>query len=81
MLVGGLVTTTMLDIWVAFVLKPLGLFPVYNLSWISIVALSFFWWMQALAWGLPLVRLRSFVMVCGGPAASDRWSDAAVDPI
>ena len=63
MLVGGLVTTTMLDIWVAFVLKPLGLFPVYNLSWISIVALSFFWWMQALAWGLPLVRFRSFVMV------------------
>jgi hypothetical protein len=63
MLVGGLVTTTVLDIWVAFVLKPLGLFPVYSLSWISIVALSFFWWMQALAWGLPLVWLRSFVTV------------------
>lgn len=61
MLVGGLVTTTMLNIWLVFILKPLGLFPVYNLSWISIVALSFFWWMQALAWGLPLVWLRSFV--------------------
>ena len=63
MLVGGLVTTIALDVWVAFVLKPLGLLPVYDLSWISIVALSFFWWMQALAWGLPLVRFRSFVMV------------------
>lgn len=63
MLVGGLVTTTMLDIWVAFVLKPLGLLPAYDLVWISSVLLSFFWWMQALAWGLPLVRFRSFVIV------------------
>ena len=63
MLVGGLVTTTMLDIWVAFVLKPLGFLPAYDLLWISVVMLSFFWWMQALAWGLPLARFRSLVMV------------------
>lgn len=63
MLLGGLATTTMLDIWVAFVLKPLGFLPAYDLFWISTVLLSFFWWMQALAWGLPLVRFRSFVMV------------------
>lgn len=63
MLVGGLVATTMLDIWLAFVLKPLGFLPAYDRLWISIVALSFFWWMQALAWGLPLVRFRSLVMV------------------
>ena len=63
MLLGGLATTTMLDIWVAFVLKPLGFLPAYDLFWISTVLLSFFWWMQALAWGLPLVRFRSLVMV------------------
>lgn len=63
MLVGGLAVTTMLDILLAFVLKPLGFLPAYDLCWISAVLLSFFWWMQALAWGLPLVRFRSFVMV------------------
>ncbi len=63
MLAGGLVTTILLDIWVAFVLKPLGFLPAYDLFWISIVALSYFWWMQALAWGLPLVRFKSFVML------------------
>jgi hypothetical protein len=63
MLFGGLVTTAMLDIWVAFVLKPMGLLPVYDLFWISTVLLSFFWWMQALAWSLPMVQFRSLVMV------------------
>ena len=63
MLVGGLVTTSMLEVWLAFVLKPLGFLPSYDQIWIGTVLLSFFWWMQALAWGLPLVRFRSFVMV------------------
>lgn len=63
MLVGGLVTTTMLDLWVAFVLKPLGLLPAYDLVWISTVLLSFFWWMQTFTWGLPLVRFRSLVII------------------
>lgn len=63
MLVGGLVTTMALDVWVAFVLKPLGFVPAYDLLWVSAVMLSFFWWMQALVWSLPLVRFRSFVMV------------------
>ena len=63
MLLGGLATTAMLDIWMAFVLKPLGFLPAYDLWWISAVLLSFFWWMQALAWSLPLVRFRSLVMV------------------
>jgi hypothetical protein len=63
MLLGGLATTMMLDIWLAFVLKPLGFLPAYDLWWISAVLLSFFWWMQALAWSLPLVRFRSLVMV------------------
>ena len=71
-------TTTMLDIWVAFVLKPLGFLPVYDLFWISTVLLSFFWWMQALAWSLPLVRFRSSGHGCGGPGSSVGWGDAAV---
>ena len=63
MLFGGLATTAMLNIWLVFVMKPLGFLPAYDLFWISAVLLSFFWWMQALAWGLPLVRFRSLVMV------------------
>jgi hypothetical protein len=63
MLAGGLATTAMLCVWVAFVLKPMGFLPVYDLPWISTVMLSFFWWMQALAWGLPLARFKSFVIV------------------
>jgi len=63
MLAGGLAVTAMLNVWVAFVLKPLGFLPAYDLGWISAVLLSFFWWMQALAWGLPLIRFRSLVMV------------------
>ncbi len=63
MLVGGLATTMALDVWVAFVLKPLGFLPAYDLLWISAVMLSFLWWTQALVWSLPLVRFRSFVMV------------------
>lgn len=63
MLAGGVVTTAMLDIWLLFVLKPLGFLPAYDLFWTSGVLLSFFWWMQALSWGLPLFRFRSLVMV------------------
>lgn len=63
MLAGGLVTATMLDIWVWFVLKPLGFLPAYDPFWISTVLLSFFWWLQAFTWGLPLVRFRSFVIL------------------
>ena len=62
MLVGGLVTTTMLYIWGAFVLKPLGFLPAFGLFWISTVLLSFFWWMQAFTWSIPAVRFRSFVI-------------------
>ena len=63
MLVGGLASTTLLVIWLVFVLKPLGFLPGYDLLWITTVLLSFFWWMQALAWGLPLARFRSLVFV------------------
>ena len=63
MLGGGLATTTAFFLWMKFVLRPLGFVPNYDLLWMTLVALSFFWWMQALAWSLPLVKFRSFVMV------------------
>lgn len=63
MLCGGLATTAILNVWLAFVLKPLGFLPAYDLFWVSAVLLSFFWWIQALTWSLPMVRFRSLVLV------------------
>jgi hypothetical protein len=63
MLGGGLATTTAFYLWMKFILKPLGFAPNYDLFWMTFVVLSFFWWIQALAWSLPLVRFRSFVIV------------------
>ena len=36
---------------------------VSDLLWISAVLLSLFWWMQALAWSLPLLKVRSVVLL------------------
>ena len=63
MLAGGLAISTAFYLWVKFVLKPLGFVPNYDLLWMTLVVLSFFWWMQALAWSLPLFRFRSLAMV------------------
>ena len=63
MLAGGLATTAAFYLWMKFVLKPLGFAPNYDLLWMTFVVLSFFWWVQALSWSLPLVRFRSFVIV------------------
>jgi hypothetical protein len=41
----------------------LSAFNVSDLLWISTVLLSLFWWMQALAWSLPLPKVRSVVML------------------
>jgi len=63
MLVGGAAIAGFLSIWADLVLQHLFPVPASSMLWISAVLLSFFWWMQALYWGLPLFRGRSLITV------------------
>jgi hypothetical protein len=63
MLFGGAVIVTVFALWTGLVLPHLSAINVTNLLWISTVLLSLFWWMQALAWSLPLLKIRSAVLL------------------
>lgn len=62
MLFGGAAFVALLTVW-GRILAPLlpanGLSPI----WLEGVALSFFWWMQALGWGLPYFPARSLILL------------------
>jgi len=62
MFFGGLVIVTSFAVWTELVLRHLGNIAALDRLWISAVLLSFFWWMQVLAWGLPLVKGRMLVV-------------------
>jgi hypothetical protein len=66
MLFGGSVIVATFVIWSDLVLGTMVQIDATTVLWISGVLLSFFWWMQALAWSLPLVRFRSLVMLAVG---------------
>ena len=63
MFFGGAAVVTVLMLWSQFVLRPLGWSGPLVAPWISAIALSFFWWMQALSWSLPLLQARALVML------------------
>ena len=63
MVFGGVITSPILLVWSEFVLKPLGPFPPFDSVWALMMLLSFFWWMQAVTWSLPLLRTRSLILV------------------
>lgn len=66
MLFGGLVIVTVFAIWTELVLRHFGSVATSDLLLISAVLLSFFWWMQALAWSLPLLKGRVLVLLVVG---------------
>ena len=70
MLVGGAIMVTIFAIWNELVLRPLA---GCDLLWTSAVLLSFFWWTQALAWNLPLLRGRMFAVVLVGMIHFSVW--------
>jgi len=63
MLFGGAVVAIVLLIWNHWILQPLVHLSALNPFWLGAVILSFFWWMQALAWSLPLMPGRSLIML------------------
>ena len=63
MVFGGAVVVTIFALWTGLVLPHLSAINVSNLLWISTVLLSLFWWMQALEWSLPLLKVRSAVLL------------------
>ena len=63
MFFGGAVTFSVLLLWLKLVLRPLDLFADLDPLWLGAVTLSFFWWMQALAWSMPLLPGRVFIVL------------------
>jgi hypothetical protein len=63
MFFGGSAVATLLWLWSHWVLQPLAPTGPLTPLWLGAVNLSFFWWMQALAWGLPLFPGRSFLVL------------------
>jgi hypothetical protein len=63
MFVGGAVTFAVLLLWLKMVLRPLDLFTAIDPIWLGVVTLSFFWWMQALAWSMPLLPGRALIVL------------------
>jgi len=63
MFFGGAAVVTVLMLWNWFVLQRLGFLGPLAAPWIGSIALSFFWWMQALSWSLPLHQARALVML------------------
>jgi len=58
MLFGGAIILAVFALWTQLVVRHLIAIPASNLLWIGTVLLSFFWWMQALAWSLPSLKGR-----------------------
>ena len=54
---GGAALATVLLLWDKLVLEPLGHAGPLAPVWLGAISLSFFWWTQALAWGLPFQML------------------------
>jgi hypothetical protein len=61
MLFGGGVVVLYFTIWAELVLQHRIEISATNLLWTNTVLLSFFWWMQALAWGLPMLKGRVLI--------------------
>ena len=66
MVFGAAVIVPIFAAWATLVWRRLIYFTASDLLWSSGVMLSFFWWMQALAWGLPLVKTRMPVVLAAG---------------
>ncbi len=66
MLIGGAVIVAILALWAELVGRQVAGFSTSDLLWAGAVLLSFFWWMQALAWGFPLPKCRMLAMVITG---------------
>jgi hypothetical protein len=66
MFFGGIITLSSFLIWTELVLRHWVNFTPSGLIWISAVQLSFFWWIQALAWSFPFPMGRLFVLIVMG---------------
>ena len=66
MLFGGAVIVILFALWAELVWRHVVGFSASDLLWTGAVLLSFFWWMQALAWSLPLPKCRMLAMVIMG---------------
>jgi hypothetical protein len=66
MLFGGAVIVTLFALWAELVWRHVVGFSTCDLLWTSVVLLSFFWWLQVLAWSLPLPKARMLLMVLMG---------------
>ena len=66
MFCGGAVVVSVFFLWNQLILRPLGRNIPLNPLWLGTVLLSFFWWIQALAWGVPLFPGRPFITLLVG---------------
>jgi hypothetical protein len=66
MFFGGAAIVTIFALWAELVWRHAVGFSTSDLLWTSAVLLSFFWWLQALAWSLPLPKTRMLLMVLMG---------------
>ncbi|MGA2176118.1 MAG: hypothetical protein ABSH38_14170 [Verrucomicrobiota bacterium] len=66
MLIGGAVIVTLFALWAELVWRHVVGFSASDLLWTGAVLLSFFWWIQALAWSLPLPKGRMLALVIMG---------------
>ena len=62
MFFGGIIILSSFLIWTELVLRHWVDFTPSGLIWIYAVQLSFFWWIQALAWSFPFPKGRLFVL-------------------
>jgi len=63
MLFGGATVVTAFLLWNKLVLQPACPAGAVSPLWLGGVILSFFWWMQALAWTIPLVPVKSLLVI------------------
>jgi hypothetical protein len=66
MLFGGAVIVAIFALWAELVWRHVVGFSASDLLWTSTMLLSFFWWLQSLAWSLPLPKGRMLAMVMMG---------------
>jgi hypothetical protein len=63
MLFGGAITVALFVMWTELVLRHFIAVPASSLLWMSTGLLSLFWWMQALAWSLSLLKGRVLALL------------------
>ena len=74
MVFGGAVIVAIFALWGQLVLRQhLVGFTAADLLWTSTVLLSFFWWIQALAWSLPSFKGRTLILFILGLAHFLVW--------